>query len=169
MKSLGLAYLSPQNKSLAQSFRYMRTKPTIIAFKTPSLENCEYEVSPNASQDKTSTEDKVDPAPQVSLAAAEEGRLDKKVDLEERMKTMLGMGKNQFSAHPAINYPVGKPLEVCRFVSEHSSCWIFHPEILDSEIFEYEIFEPEVLEPDFFNLILDPEVFEPEILNPEIF
>lgn len=41
MKSLGLAYLSPQNKSLAQSFRYMRNKPTIIAFKTPSLENCE--------------------------------------------------------------------------------------------------------------------------------
>lgn len=41
MKSLGLAYLSPQNRSLAQSFRYMRNKPTIIAFKTPSLENCE--------------------------------------------------------------------------------------------------------------------------------
>lgn len=41
LKSLGLAYLSPQNKSLAQSFRYMRNKPTIIAFKTPSLENCE--------------------------------------------------------------------------------------------------------------------------------
>lgn len=41
LKSLGLAYLSPQNKSLAQSFRYMRHKPTIIAFKTPSLENCE--------------------------------------------------------------------------------------------------------------------------------
>lgn len=41
LKSLGLAYLSPQNKSLAQSFRYMRTKPTIIAFKTPSLESCD--------------------------------------------------------------------------------------------------------------------------------
>lgn len=41
LKSLGMAYLSPQNKSLAQSFRYMRNKPTIIAFKTPSLENCE--------------------------------------------------------------------------------------------------------------------------------
>lgn len=43
LKSLGLAYLSPQNKSLAQSFRYMRTKPTIIAFKTPSMENCEHD------------------------------------------------------------------------------------------------------------------------------
>lgn len=41
LKALGLAYLSPQNRSLAQSFRYMRNKPTIIAFKTPSLENCE--------------------------------------------------------------------------------------------------------------------------------
>lgn len=41
LKSLGLAYLSPQNKSLAQSFRYMRNKPTIIAFKTPSMEHCE--------------------------------------------------------------------------------------------------------------------------------
>jgi len=39
LQSLGLAYLSPQNKSLAQSFRYMRNKPTIIAFKTPSLDN----------------------------------------------------------------------------------------------------------------------------------
>lgn len=45
LQSLGLAYLSPQNKSLAQSFRYMRNKPTIIAFKTPSLENCEQRAS----------------------------------------------------------------------------------------------------------------------------
>lgn len=43
-KSLGLAYLSPQNKSLAQSFRYMRTKPTIIAFKTPNFETGDYEI-----------------------------------------------------------------------------------------------------------------------------
>lgn len=40
-KTLGLAYKSPQNSSLAHSFRYMRTKPTIIAFKTPSMESCE--------------------------------------------------------------------------------------------------------------------------------
>lgn len=45
LQSLGLAYLSPQNKSLAQSFRYMRNKPTIIAFKTPSLENCEAQIT----------------------------------------------------------------------------------------------------------------------------
>lgn len=48
MKSLGQAYLSPQNRSLAQSFRYMRNKPTIIAFKTPSLENCEQRPSQNS-------------------------------------------------------------------------------------------------------------------------
>lgn len=55
LKSLGLAYLSPQNKSLAQSFRYMRTKPTIIAFKTPSLETCDYEIgaSPKSGKSKT--------------------------------------------------------------------------------------------------------------------
>ncbi|XP_070066124.1 NADPH oxidase 5 isoform X4 [Drosophila virilis] len=44
--SVGLAYLSPQNKSLAQSFRYMRNKPTIIAFKTPSLELSESQQTP---------------------------------------------------------------------------------------------------------------------------
>ncbi|KAH8285546.1 hypothetical protein KR054_010852 [Drosophila jambulina] len=43
--SVGLAYLSPQNKSLAQSFRYMRTKPTIIAFKTPSMEERENQLA----------------------------------------------------------------------------------------------------------------------------
>lgn len=48
MKSLGMAYLSPQNRSLAQSFRYMRNKPTIIAFKTPSMESCEQSQPPNS-------------------------------------------------------------------------------------------------------------------------
>lgn len=38
LKNLGKAYHSPQNKVIAQSFRFMRNKPTIIAFKTPSLE-----------------------------------------------------------------------------------------------------------------------------------
>lgn len=43
LKSLNEVYSSPQNKGLAQSFRYMRNKPTIIAFKTPSLEKYELE------------------------------------------------------------------------------------------------------------------------------
>lgn len=41
LRSLEKAYNSPQNKTIAQSFRYMRNKPTIIAFKTPSLEQYE--------------------------------------------------------------------------------------------------------------------------------
>lgn len=49
--SVGLAYLSPQNKSLAQSFRYMRNKPTIIAFKTPSLELSEAQQAAAAAAD----------------------------------------------------------------------------------------------------------------------
>lgn len=38
LRSLCIMYMSQHNKSLAQSFRYMRNKPTIIAFKTPSME-----------------------------------------------------------------------------------------------------------------------------------
>lgn len=45
LKNLRQAYHSPQNKCIAQSFRYMRNKPTIIAFKTPSLES--YEATKN--------------------------------------------------------------------------------------------------------------------------
>ena len=41
IQSLEKAYHSPQNKTIAQSFRYMRNKPTIIAFSTPSLESYE--------------------------------------------------------------------------------------------------------------------------------
>ncbi|XP_034479034.1 NADPH oxidase 5 isoform X2 [Drosophila innubila] len=43
--SVGLAYLSPQNKSLAQSFRYMRNKPTIIAFRTPSVDQSDLQLT----------------------------------------------------------------------------------------------------------------------------
>lgn len=46
LRSLCIMYMSQHNKSLAQSFRYMRNKPTIIAFKTPSMEKCD---STNAS------------------------------------------------------------------------------------------------------------------------
>lgn len=41
LRSLCIMYMSQHNKSLAQSFRYMRNKPTIIAFKTPSMEKCD--------------------------------------------------------------------------------------------------------------------------------
>ncbi|KAJ8982927.1 hypothetical protein NQ317_004583 [Molorchus minor] len=100
LKSLGLAYLSPQNKSLAQSFRYMRNKPTIIAFKTPSLENCEKKES-NSSLGSVGR--------QISSLSftfsperrAEEGKVG---PMEEHFSP------NATSLKP-VNYPVGKPLE----------------------------------------------------------
>jgi NADPH oxidase 5 len=52
LKNLGKAYESPQNKGIAQSFRYMRNKPTIIAFKTPSLETFESNKNDGTKGDK---------------------------------------------------------------------------------------------------------------------
>lgn len=89
LQSLGLAYLSPQNKALAQSFRYMRNKPTIIAFKTPSLENCDARIS-------SSSLGSVGPAT-IPEKQAEEGR--------------AGQFNPEMQLKP-MNYPVGKPLEV---------------------------------------------------------
>ncbi|KAK6643680.1 hypothetical protein RUM43_005190 [Polyplax serrata] len=93
LQALGLAYLSPQNKSLAQSFRYMRNKPTIIAFKTPSLENCEAQISAMALSHNYSNKEK----------AAEEGRLKNSEDQNSNAKYPMA----------PTNYPVaGKPLEI---------------------------------------------------------
>ncbi|XP_046833687.1 NADPH oxidase 5 [Vespa crabro] len=117
MKSLGIAYLSPQNKSLAQSFRYMRTKPTIIAFKTPSFENCEYEEGGTNlnSATTTITEQKNinSPASSVGQETAEEGRLNKifeETKVYEKTKTIEI--KIETASNTTINYPVGKPLEI---------------------------------------------------------
>lgn len=103
LQSLGLAYLSPQNKSLAQSFRYMRTKPTIIAFKTPSLESCQARLSALALAQAAARESRP-----VREAAAEEGRVsaDPAADSESE-------GKHTSPPTPiGMNYPVGKPLEI---------------------------------------------------------
>ncbi|BES91416.1 NADHypothetical protein oxidase [Nesidiocoris tenuis] len=97
MQSLGLAYLSPQNKSLAKSFRYMRNKPTIIAFKTPSLESCEVKLS------AMSILNRQDTAIIRSLEhAAEEGRA----------SPATTNSHESVKARSSINYPVGKPLEI---------------------------------------------------------
>ncbi|KAK0086854.1 hypothetical protein PV325_002416 [Microctonus aethiopoides] len=108
LKSLGLAYLSPQNKSLAQSFRYMRTKPTIIAFKTPSTDNCQYQiksVTPDVNKQETIST--------VALTAAEEGRLAEKINLnEQRQGRILNTTIQSTPLHSTTNYPVGKPLEI---------------------------------------------------------
>ena len=100
LQSLGLAYLSPQNKSLAQSFRYMRNKPTIIAFKTPSLEN--YEASLALLPGNTQNPER----------AAEEGRSPTIVKVGARSDDV---SLELVAAKPPVtsmNYPVGKPLEV---------------------------------------------------------
>ncbi|XP_044737262.1 NADPH oxidase 5-like [Chrysoperla carnea] len=96
LQSLGLAYLSPQNKSLAQSFRYMRNKPTIIAFKTPSLENCEQRDSSSSFGSSIGNG-----RPSFRLISPETA-------LEEGQ-----FGMDSHSSSPRImNYPVGKPLEI---------------------------------------------------------
>ncbi|XP_017779285.1 PREDICTED: NADPH oxidase 5 [Nicrophorus vespilloides] len=102
LQSLGLAYLSPQNKSLAQSFRYMRNKPTIIAFKTPSLENCEQRDSSSSlgSVGRQISSLSFSSTPERT---AEEGLVGAQI------QELSPPGK--VSAKP-MNYPVGKPLEI---------------------------------------------------------
>lgn len=105
LQSLGLAYLSPQNKALAQSFRYMRNKPTIIAFKTPSLENCDARIS-------SSSLGSVGPPVHSPERQVEEGRgspFSPEIATGIQLKPM--------------NYPVGKPLEVG--VETYYDCAIF--------------------------------------------
>ncbi|XP_076282347.1 NADPH oxidase isoform X2 [Lasioglossum baleicum] len=106
-KSLEQAYLSPQNRNIAQSFRYMRTKPTIIAFKTPSLENCEYKLGSPTNNDN---EYKYSPTKLVATQrAAEEGRL--KLKLEEKLNESVEDTKSDAASHSTLNY-LGKPLEI---------------------------------------------------------
>lgn len=115
LQSLGLAYLSPQNKSLAQSFRYMRNKPTIIAFKTPSLEHCEARASALALSLARQTSTRPNQCPERS---AEEGQIPNPV---------AGSSNTAISpmelvlTHTPINYPVGKPLEVSTFLCRHKT------------------------------------------------
>ncbi|XP_049831292.1 NADPH oxidase 5 [Schistocerca gregaria] len=106
LQSLGLAYLSPQNKSLAQSFRYMRNKPTIIAFKTPSLENCDAQASAMA----------------LSIArqnGSNSAQSPERIAEEGLSRSPVASGSSsQLSSielaltHTPINYPVGKPLAI---------------------------------------------------------
>lgn len=97
MKSLGLAYLSPQNKSLAQSFRYMRNKPTIIAFKTPSLENCEQ-------RDSSSSIGSVDTQIATNISYLKPVRNKEENDEPQPFTPTIKV--------KPVNYPVGKPLEI---------------------------------------------------------
>lgn len=69
LQNLGSAYLSPQNKSLAQSFRYMRNKPTIIAFKTPTMEENESQFGSSSNGSATMEA--------YTIIEAEEGKIPK--------------------------------------------------------------------------------------------
>ncbi|XP_063990833.1 NADPH oxidase 5 isoform X2 [Diachasmimorpha longicaudata] len=110
LKSLGTAYLSPQNKSLAQSFRYMRTKPTIIAFKTPSLEE-NVQNTPTNSVSTFTVGQRVSQGETLTVAV-EEGRIGETFATIGRKKSNTLDTESQFSSHPSVNYPVGKPLEI---------------------------------------------------------
>ncbi|XP_071869754.1 NADPH oxidase isoform X2 [Bombus fervidus] len=118
LKSLDQAYSSPQNKGLAQSFRYMRNKPTIIAFKTPSLENYELEsttsangyIMPQTTVDEYGRKSSNNPIIITMQAAAEEGRLQMK--FEETSKRDYDDMKSDAPSNITPNYTVGKPLEI---------------------------------------------------------
>jgi hypothetical protein len=101
LQSLGVAYLSPQNKSLAQSFRYMRNKPTIIAFKTPSLERCEAAMALLSGGSSQNAE-----------RMTEEGRAPTVTKIGARSDDIGLDVVTVKSPITSMNYPVGKPLEV---------------------------------------------------------
>ncbi|XP_043227823.1 NADPH oxidase 5-like isoform X2 [Amphibalanus amphitrite] len=79
-----MPYMNPQNKSVAKSFRYMRRKPTIIAFKTPSSD---------------------------SLAVDEGSRTPRNESREARMEEGR-FEAAAMTEGEAVQYPVGKPLEI---------------------------------------------------------
>ncbi|XP_043508307.1 NADPH oxidase 5 isoform X1 [Frieseomelitta varia] len=109
LKSLDQIYSSPQNKELAQSFRYMRNKPTIIAFKTPSLEN--YESESRTSINEYTSQTTTDEYRRKSsnnlniIQAAEEGRL-------QETSNRNSDDDIKSDSRLALNYTVGKPLEI---------------------------------------------------------
>ncbi|XP_071440439.1 NADPH oxidase 5 [Hetaerina americana] len=142
MQSLGLAYLSPQNKCVAQSFRYMRHKPTIIAFKTPTQDNnANSPASSNGISLMTAKGRRKSPASMAPSSArkgscpesiAEEGSVVGVVKQPGQEGTVSGMamvqgstlGTSQAEGHDlplsyqlggkslAVGYPIGKPLEI---------------------------------------------------------
>jgi hypothetical protein len=79
----------------------MRNKPTIIAFKTPSLEHCEAAMALLSSESSQNAERATEEgrAPKVTKMGAQSG------DIGLEVVTV------KFPVTP-MNYPVGKPLEV---------------------------------------------------------
>ncbi|CAK9832938.1 NADPH oxidase 5 [Anthophora retusa] len=111
LKSLDEAYSSPQNKGLAQSFRYMRTKPTIIAFKAPDVENSEIkaEVPTNEAYKSQTSVNEYERSSNLTRMqrAAEEGKLEGKFEEESTRNT-----ESPTSSQVTSNYVIEKPLEI---------------------------------------------------------
>ncbi|KAJ8708509.1 hypothetical protein PYW07_010634 [Mythimna separata] len=97
-KSFGLACKIPQNKSLVHSFRYMRTKPTIIAFKTPSFDER------RRSNDSILTLARRRLSKSLSPDRDVESQPDKIVEVDNDGSVVT----DDFES----NYPIGKPLEI---------------------------------------------------------
>ncbi|XP_026735659.1 NADPH oxidase 5 isoform X2 [Trichoplusia ni] len=94
-KSFGLASRIPHNKSLVHSFRYMRTKPTIIAFKTPSFD------------ERRRSNDSI-----LTLARR---RLSKSLSPDRDVESQpekIDENDGSVVTDEFENYPVGKPLEI---------------------------------------------------------
>ncbi|XP_065338491.1 NADPH oxidase 5 isoform X1 [Cloeon dipterum] len=107
LQSLGLAYLSPQNRTVAQSFRYMRHKPTIIAFKTPSMEEAAAEADAAAAAAEAAVAAKATaPDHRMTEVKIEEGRV------PALLQTSV-LNAKRGSVTPA-KFPIGKPLELLR-------------------------------------------------------
>ncbi|XP_068623953.1 NADPH oxidase 5 [Battus philenor] len=91
---------SPQHRALAHSFRYMRTKPPIVAFKTPSLEDCERRRSND------------------SILTIARRRLSRSLSPDKDAEALADKAITTTPCPEATNgdvaddYPIGKPLEI---------------------------------------------------------
>jgi hypothetical protein len=86
----------------------MRTKPTIIAFKTPSLEKCDASVALLSSSSSQNPE-----------RAAEEGRAPAIMKAGAKSEDIGMEVVTVKSPITSMNYPVGKPLEVSTMFLAH--------------------------------------------------
>ncbi|XP_052756784.1 NADPH oxidase 5 [Galleria mellonella] len=89
---------APHNRALAHSFRYMRHKPAVVAFKTPSYEHCERRRSND------------------SILTLARRRLSKSLspdkDIEAEKPSPEVDGPTQTIDEEFADYPIGKPLEI---------------------------------------------------------
>ncbi|CAG9792290.1 unnamed protein product [Diatraea saccharalis] len=95
-----VAYKSPRNKALAHSFRYMKNKPAIVAFNTPT----------DTDKDRRKSNE--------SIITQARRRLSKSIspdkDIEKPTITVVSPSTESecTSGSSEIIYPVGKPLEI---------------------------------------------------------